>query len=173
MAPKPLDAISLLALRKQIGPQRRPRRSYPPITKENQPRQRTSLSSRRATWVVLRKPEDRSAEDQRLLTLLEQTHPQVQVACTLAQAFVKMIRSRNASAFQPWLEEAARSDIPELRTFAAGIKRDQAAILAALTYERSQGQVEGQVHRLKLLKRQSYGQAGFDLLRHRVLARSA
>lgn len=84
-----------------------------------------------------------------------------------------MIRSRNASAFQPWLEEAARSSIPELRTFAAGIKRDQAAILAALTYEWSQGQVEGQVHRLKLLKRQSYGQAGFDLLRHRVLARSA
>jgi transposase len=65
------------------------------------------------------------------------------------------------------------STVPELRTFAQGIRRDQVAVLAALTYEWSQGQVEGQIHRLKLLKRQSYGRAGFDLLRHRVLARSA
>jgi len=47
------------------------------------------------------------------------------------------------------------------------------AVLATLTFEWSQGQVEGQIHRLKLLKRQAYGRAGFDLLRHRVLARSA
>jgi transposase len=79
----------------------------------------------------------------------------------------------SCTALEPWLEEASRSGIAELRTFAAGIKRDEAAVLAALTYEWSQGQVEGQVHRLKLLKRQSYGRAGFDLLRHRVLARSA
>lgn len=73
----------------------------------------------------------------------------------------------------PGGHEATGSGVPELRTFAAGIKRDQAAVLAALTYSWSQGQVEGQVHRLKLLKRQSYGRAGFDLFRHRVLARSA
>lgn len=102
-----------------------------------------------------------------------QAHAQVEVACMLAQAFVLMIRSSDASALQPWLEDASRSGIPELRTFAAGIKRDQAAVLAALTSSWSQGQVEGQVHRLKLLKRQSYGRAGFDLLRHRVLARCA
>lgn len=84
-----------------------------------------------------------------------------------------MIRERNASALSPWLKDATESGVPELRTFATGIKRDQVAVLAALTYPWSQGQVEGQVHRLKLLKRQSYGRAGFDLLRHRVLARSA
>lgn len=84
-----------------------------------------------------------------------------------------MIRKRNASALESWLEGAIESGIPELRTFATGIKRDQAAILAALTYAWSQGQVEGQINRLKLIKRQAYGRAGFDLLRHRVLARSA
>ena len=123
--------------------------------------------------MVRRKPEDRSAEDLHLLDLVEQAHPQVKVACALAQAFVQMIRNRNASALQPWLEEAVRNGVSELRTFATGIKRDQAAIQAALTYEWSQGQVEGQINRLKLLKRQSYGRASFDLLRHRVLARSA
>jgi transposase len=91
----------------------------------------------------------------------------------LAQTFAQMLRQRNASALESWLQGATKSGIPELRTFAAGIKRDQAAVQPALYYEWSQGQTEGQVHRLKLLKRQSYGRAGFDLLRHRVLARSA
>ena len=104
---------------------------------------------------------------------MEQAHAQVKVACELAQAFVQMIRSRNAAALEPWLQEASNCGVSELRTFAVGIKRDQAAVQAALTHEWNQGQVEGQVHRLKLLKRQSYGRAGFDLLRHRVLARSA
>ncbi len=97
----------------------------------------------------------------------------MKLACELAQAFARMIRARNASALAPWLEETLKSGVPELHTFAAGIKRDQVAVLAALAYDWSQGQVEGQIHRLKLLKRQSYGRAGFDLLRHRVLARSA
>jgi transposase len=163
----------LTALREQIGPQRRPRRYYPPVSKESKHHQRTSLSSRRATWLVLRRPENCSVEDQHTLDLLKQVHPQVSVACELAQAFAQMIRKRNASALEPWLEEAAESDVPELRNFATGIKRDQAAILAALTYAWSQGQTEGQINRLKLIKRQAYGRAGFELLRHRVLARSA
>ena len=152
---------------------RRPRRYYPPVSKESKQTQHIGLSSRQATWLVLQKPETRSAEDRRLLALLQQAHPQVEVACELAQAFVRMIRARSASALEPWLKEAHESGVPELRTFATAVRRDQAAILAALTYEWSQGQVEGQMNRLKLIKRQAYGRTGFDLLRHRVLARSA
>ena len=163
----------LTALREQIGPRRRPRRYYPPASQKSRRHPRTGLSSRQATWLVLRKPENLSAEDQRLLNLVMQAHPQVRVACELAQAFAQMIRQRNASALESWLQDATTSGIPELRTFAEGIRRDQVAVLAALTYEWSQGQVEGQINRLKLIKRQAYGRAGFDLLRHRVLARSA
>jgi transposase len=163
----------LTALRKEIGPKRRPQRYYPPVSKESQHHQHTGLSSRRATWLVLRRPEHCSAEDQRTLDLIKQAHPQVKAACELAQAFAQMIRKRNASTLESWLQAAIDSGVPELRTFATGIKRDKASILAALTYEWSQGQVEGQIHRLKLIKRQSYGRAGFDLLRHRVLARFA
>lgn len=161
------------SLREEIGPPRRLRRYYPPVSKERKRHQRAALSSRRASWLILQRPEDLSSEEQRLLDLVGQAHPQVKVACELAQAFVQMIRGRKASALVPWLEATLKGGVPELRTFAAGIKRDQAAVLAALTHEWSQGQVEGQIHRLKLLKRQSYGRAGFDLLRHRVLARSA
>jgi transposase len=163
----------LTALRKEIGPKRQSRSYYPPVSKESKRRQHAGLSSRRATWLVLRKPEHLSAEDQRTLDLVKQAHPQVKAACELAQDFAQMSRKRNASALEFWLEGASASDIPELRTFATGLKRDKASILAALTYEWSQGQVEGQVNRLKLIKRQAYGRAGFDLLRHRVLARSA
>ncbi|GHO72384.1 transposase [Ktedonobacter sp. SOSP1-85] len=163
----------ITSLRKEIGPARRPRRYAPAVSEERKRHQRVALSSRRATWLVLRRPEDLSLEEQNLLDRLSQAHPQVKEACELAQTFAQMIRRRDAPALEVWLQKATVSDIPEVCTFAKGILRDQAAVLAALTYDWSQGQVEGQVHRLKLLKRQSYGRAGFDLLRHRVLARSA
>ncbi len=59
--------------------------------------------------------------------------------------------------------------VPTIETFAAGLETDSAAVRAALTHPWSSGQAKGQVNRLKLLKRQSYGRAGFDLLRQRVL----
>lgn len=139
----------LTALREEIGPKRRPRRYYPPVSKGSKHHQHPGLSSRRATWLVLRRPENCSAQDQRTLDLVKQAHPQVRAACELAQALAQMIGKRNASALDSWLEGASTSGVPELRTFAAGIKRDQASILAALTYEWSQGQVEGQINRLK------------------------
>jgi transposase len=66
----------------------------------------------------------------------------------------------------PWLAEAASS---ELRRFAAGLHQYEAAVRAALTLPWSSGQVEGQVTRLKLVKRQGYGRAKLDLLRARLL----
>jgi transposase len=57
----------------------------------------------------------------------------------------------------------------ELSGFAEGLKQDEAAVKAALSLEWSNGQVEGQINRLKLVKRQMYGRAGFDLLRRRSL----
>jgi len=163
----------LTSLRKEVGPARRPRRYYPPIAAERKRKPRRAVSSRQAIWLVLRRPQDLSSEDRRTLDLVMQAHGQVEVACKLAQSFALMIREKKGSALEPWLQVASNCAVSEMRTFATGIKRDQAAVQAALTYSWSQGQVEGQVHRLKLLKRQSYGRAGFELLRHRVLARSA
>jgi transposase len=75
--------------------------------------------------------------------------------------------------FEAWLERAATSSIPELQSFVVGLERDKAAVAAALSLPISNGQVEGQVTRLKLIKRSMYGRANFDLLRERVLARGA
>ena len=95
------------------------------------------------------------------------------IAGLLAQSFAQLVRTRNAKALDPWIAQALDSGVPELGSFVGRIRRDQPAVFNALSYVWSQGQVEGHIHRLKLLKRQSYGRAGFDLLRHRVRARSA
>lgn len=131
----------ITSLRKEVGPARRPRRYYPPVSAERKRKPRRAVSSRQATWLVLRRPQDLSSEDQRALELVMQAHAQLEVACKLAQSFALMIREKKVSALEPWLQEASRSGIAELGTFATGIKRDQAAVQAALTYEWSHDHV--------------------------------
>ena len=84
----------------------------------------------------------------------------------LALRFGALVRSRTDEALGPWLTEAANS---ELGSFAAGLRQDEAAVRAALTLPWSSGQVEGQVTRLNLVKRQSYGRAKLDLLKARMV----
>ncbi len=73
------------------------------------------------------------------------------------------------AALEVWLADARVCGVRNVETFAAGLEQDGAAVRAALTTPWSSGQAEGQITRLKLIKRQSYDRAGFDLLRRRVL----
>ena len=84
----------------------------------------------------------------------------------LAGRFGIMVRNHSTDALAPWLTEAAGS---ELGAFAAGLRQDEQAVRAALQLPWSSGQVEGQVTRLKLVKRQGYGRAKLDLLKSRLL----
>ena len=108
-------------------------------------------------------------KEQTDLSLFCQEHVEVRPAIVLAHFFATMVRERTAEALDDWLTEAQASSFSELRTFATGVAHDQAAVTAALTRAESNGQVEGHITRLKLLKRQMYGRAKFDLLRQRVL----
>lgn len=81
-----------------------------------------------------------------------------------------MLRRRQPERLSPWLEAAHVSDFPELKSLATGIARDYAAVENGLRLPYSTGPVEGNINRLKLIKRSGYGRAGFDLLRIRVLA---
>jgi transposase len=74
-----------------------------------------------------------------------------------------------AAGLEAWLTEASSCGITAVQTFAAGLQQDGAAVRAALTLPWSSGQAEGQINRLKLLKRQMYGRASLDLLRRRTL----
>jgi transposase len=90
---------------------------------------------------------------------------------SLVKEFQAMLRNRQVEKLDDWLRQATTSGVRELRRFALGLVQDEAAVRAALSQKWSNGQVEGQVTKLKLLKRQMYGRAKFDLLRARVLHR--
>ncbi len=120
-------------------------------------------------FCVLRRPEERSAEQQRVVEQLAAAEAPVSTAYHLTQTFATMVREQRAEAFEEWLTQATESGIPEFRTFVTGVRRDEAAVRAALSLPWSNGQTEGQIHRLKLIKRSMYGRANFALLRQRVL----
>jgi transposase len=125
-------------------------------------------SARQAAWMLLR-PEELEDEEKQTVEMLCRLSPEVARAQELAVGFVEVVKERDADGLRGWLVNAQRSEVAEFVTFANGITADIGAVRAALGYEWSNGQVEGQVHRLKLVKRQMYGRGKLDLLRARVL----
>jgi len=126
-------------------------------------------SASQASWLLLRGEEQLQDEDKKMVELLCRLSPEVARAQELARDFVGIIKGRRAEELRAWLVAALRSEVAEFQSFANGVSDDLPAVRAALEYEWSQGQVEGQVHRLKLIKRQMYGRAKLDLLKARVL----
>lgn len=124
---------------------------------------------RTVTWLLLKKKETLKEEEGALVDELLRSSPVIKQGWELVREFREMIRGRRAEAFAPWLASADQSQIVELENFATGIRRDEAAVRAALTSDWSNGQTEGQINRLKFIKRQMYGRAKFDLLKARVL----
>jgi transposase len=142
--------------------------NLPAATRDESPPVRRA-SSRQLSWLLVRRPDHLTAAEQVAITQMCAVCPDVAIAYPLAQQFVEMVRGRRADAFSPWLETARTSGVSDLQTFCAGLRRDQSAVVAALSSRWSNGQTEGQVTRLKLLKRQMFGRANLDLLRRRVI----
>jgi transposase len=125
-------------------------------------------SPRQTLWMLL-KPEKLKEPEQEVIKRLVELSPEIKEAVKLADNFYQLMKERKAGQLNAWMGEAQNSKIPELRAFVRGIENDRTVIEAAMSHEWSNGQVEGQVHRLKLLKRQMYGRAKIDLLRAKIL----
>jgi transposase len=108
-------------------------------------------------------------QDHRRLVQLTQQAPELAEAVALTQDFATLVRQRPPTHLEPWLARAATSTLLPFRRFAKGLRADLAAVQAAVTLPWSQGPIEGQINRLKTLKRQMYGRARLDLLARRVL----
>jgi transposase len=130
---------------------------------------RRPLTPRRATWLVLRPAGRSTDQDHHQLTQLTTQAPELAEALALAQDFASLVRQRQPAHLEPWLVRAATSSLPPFRRFAKGLRADLAAVEAAVTLPWSQGPIEGQINRLKMLKRQMFGRARLDLPARRFL----
>jgi len=127
------------------------------------------LTARRATWLVLRRPERLNDDEAAPLAQLQAQQPELAGAIALAQDFTRLVRERQPDQLEPWLARAAESPHVPLQRFAKGLRDDYDAVTAGVTLPWSNGPVEGQINRLKLLKRQMFGRANLDLLQQRFL----
>jgi transposase len=127
------------------------------------------LSSRRLAWMMVDDLEDLSSDERHALQRAIEACADVAAIHPLVQKFSDMVRSREAGGFEQWLGRSLSCGVKGFETFAMGLKREQPAVEAALTLPYSNGQTEGQVNRLKTIKRQMYGRASFRLLRRRFL----
>ena len=131
-----------------------------------------SPTSKNVAALFMRREEKLSEEQKAYLGRLCDSDRALADARRLTQDFAKLVRGLEGEKLDGWLEEAEACEAPAMRNFAAGLRKDLAAVRAGLTEEWSNGSVEGFVHKLKLLKRQGYGRAGFGSLRARMLAAS-
>jgi transposase len=140
-------------------------RTPPPVADPH----RRPLTPRNAAWLVLRRPEHCDAADVEQLARLRTQHAALGKAITLAEEFVGLIRAKEPERLDPWLTRAQDSALPAFRNFAKKLDDDHDAVSAAVTLSWSTGQVEGQINRLKMIKRQMFGRANFDLLDRRFM----
>jgi transposase len=128
------------------------------------------FSPRRVVRLLLKPDAEMSQDERALRGRLDEEDGGLARTGELGRQFRTMVRERQPDAWPDWLARAQAPSAPhEIRSFASGLQEDEDAVRAALRYDWSNGPVEGQVNRLKTLKRQMYGRAGFDLLRRRFL----
>jgi transposase len=123
---------------------------------------------RQAVWWLM-KTKELGPEQQEYVRELLAHSPTLKAGLELVKDFQELLAGKKAREFDQWREAVKQSGLKELQSFSDGLLKDEAAVRAAMTYDWSNGQVEGNVNRLKMIKREMFGRAGFDLLRLRVL----
>jgi transposase len=164
----PTVARYVQRLRQAQGQTPRQRRRRLPLPVVAEPR-RPLLTARQAAWLVVRRAAPRDEEEAQQLAQLRAQHAEVAEAIDLAQDFAQLVRQQQPQALEPWLARAAKSAVGAFQRFAKGLRDDYEAVKAGVTLPWSQGPVEGQITRLKLLKRQMFGRAGLALLERRFV----
>jgi transposase len=126
--------------------------------------------TREVTRWLLTHPDNLDPADQARLDAATAQCPHLDDLARHVRAFARiMARRQGLPELEDWLAGAEASDLPQLRSFARGIRRDQQAVTAGLSLPYSSAAPEGNVNKIKLIKRQCYGRAGFPLLRKRAI----
>ncbi|MFE9427747.1 transposase [Kitasatospora sp. NPDC006697] len=126
---------------------------------------------RRVVRWIMTDPARLRADDAQELKEIRAACPHLDAAARHVRDFAAMLHDRRGDLLPDWMNRVLADDLPAPHSLVAGLRRDQDAVVAGLSSPWSSGQVEGQVTRVKLLKRAGYGRAKLDLLRIRVLLR--
>jgi transposase len=127
------------------------------------------LTPSRATWLIMRREATLAEDEKQQRARLHAQEGAIAEAITLTQDFAALVRQRQPGQLATWIERATASGLQAFQSFANGVRAEYEAVKAGVTLSWSTGPVEGQINRLKMLKRQMYGRAGIGLLRQRVL----
>lgn len=127
------------------------------------------IAPKHAAILVTRAADKMTIEQQTLLERIMVQCPDVYDLRNIALAFRSAMKADTAGPLLDWIQKAKRCEFGAVVRFAYGLQKDISAVTAAVELKWSTGQVEGQINRLKMIKRQMYGRAGFTLLRARVL----
>jgi transposase len=118
---------------------------------------------------LCRHPDNLVGRDTEQLQKILDRCPELRSAVDLVRSFAGMMTHLHGERPTVWITAAEQAELPGVSRFATGLNADLAAVTAALSLPFSSGPVEGNVNRIKMIKRQMYGRAGFDLLRKRIL----
>ncbi len=140
-----------------------------PCPRGGKPPTPLTYGARQTLWLLLRADDGLTEEERAYLTHLYHVCPHTYLAQALALEFITVLQERDVPGWYDWLRRAETCPIAELAAVARGMWADKRAIEAAVSSEWSNGQVEGSVNKLKVLKRAMYGRAHLDLLRQRLL----
>jgi transposase len=121
-----------------------------------------------ARW-ILTDPANLGDDEKEKLARARERCPHLDALAGHVTGFAKILTGLHGDRIDDWITAVEADDQPDLHSFARGLKHDHQAVLNGLTMPWSSGVVEGNVNRLKMLKRQTYGRASFALLRKRVL----
>jgi transposase len=128
-----------------------------------------ALTPHTASMLLMRRPERCGEAEHTTIAQLREVHQDIGVALSFTERFVEIVRERQGIKLSKWLSDAEASGIREIQQFAYKVRRDEAAVEAGCTLPWSNGQTEGQITKLKAIKRSMYGRAKFDLLCRRAL----
>ena len=125
-------------------------------------------AARHLAWLLIHPIEKLRAEELEILNFMRQEGA-IELAYEQSQRFLRMIKERADHELELWIAQCEASGVAELANFGAGLLRELEAIRAAISLPYSNGPTEGQVNKLKMIKRTLYGRGSFEVLRRRVL----
>ncbi len=127
-------------------------------------------TAREIKWWLLGKSPPTDKENKRFLKLLNKTQPEIDRTVKQIKEFQEILKSGNETDYEEWKAKVKQEKTAsEMRNFVIRLEKDGSSIRGAIRTDWSNGQVKGQVNRLKLIKRQMYGRASFEVLKAKVL----